>query len=66
MNDRLDKIEQRQDELNNKIDNHIVHIVEDLTGVKVKVEVLMKVMWLVATASVGSFLAALFSVFNGS
>ena len=63
------QIEQLQKQLDKIVDNELVHLKDDITEVKEKIGVistnvswLMKFFWVVMSASVGSFVTAVYGL----
>lgn len=65
---RIDHIEERIDDMDSEIqklkNEHLLPVALDIKGVKTDVDWIKKAIWLVAGASVSSFLAALFNIIS--
>jgi len=73
LHNRIDNLEKGQDILNEKVgiikDNHLVHIQDDITGIKVEIGTngndlkwLKKFFWVIATAAITASVAGMLNL----
>ena len=53
-------------DIDKKLDNHLTHVVEDISKIQTDLSWLKKFFWIVATSSITALVGAIFSLlFNG-